>query len=176
MSDYSIVQCNLAEHGNQILDILNEAIETSTALYDYHPRTIESMHSWFSIKAAGNFPVIGLVNAEGKLMGFGTFGTFRAWPAYKYSVEHSIYIDQNFRGQGLANVLIGELISAAKDRNLHSLIGGIDATNSASIALHEKHGFKHVGTLPEVGFKFGKWLDLAFYQLILETPTNPRDD
>jgi len=67
------------------------------------------------------------------------------------------------------------LIAAARENQLHVLMGAIDASNAGSIALHERLGFKHVGTLPQVGFKFGRWLDLAFYQLLLDTPTNPVD-
>jgi phosphinothricin acetyltransferase len=175
MSNYSIVQCSLEEHGEQILAILNEAIETSTALYDYKPRTIESMTPWFTNKSASGFPVIGAVSTDGKLLGFGTFGQFRVQPAYKYTVEHSVYVHKDHRGEGLGKVLMLEVINAAKKLNLHAIIGAIDAENVGSMALHEKLGFKHVGTLPEVGFKFGRWLDVAFYQLTLETPTNPQD-
>lgn len=175
MVNYSVVQCSLEEHGNEILAILNEAIESSTALYDYKPRSTESMVSWFAGKRAGGFPVIGLVSSTGALLGFGSLGTFRAWPAYKYTAEHSIYVHKDFRGQGLGNVLLTELIAAATGLGLHALIGGIDASNEGSIALHEKFGFRHVGTLPEVGFKFGRWLDLAFYQLLLSTPIEPTD-
>ena len=175
MSNYSIVQCSLEEHGKQILAILNDAIETSTALYDYKPRTIESMTPWFTNKVASGFPVIGVVSTDGKLLGFGTFGQFRVQPAYKYTVEHSVYVHKDHRGEGLGKVLMLEVVNAAKKLNLHAIIGTIDTENAGSIALHEKLGFKHVGTLPEVGFKFGRWLDVAFYQLTLETPTHPQD-
>ena len=175
MADYSIVHCSLEDHGEQILAILNDAIETSTALYDYHPRSIESMTPWFANKADAGFPVIGVVSPEGKLLGFASLGTFRAWPAYKYSAEHSVYVHKDHRGEGLGRVLMLEVIDAAKKLGLHAVIGAIDAENAGSIGLHEKLGFKHVGTLPEVGFKFGRWLDVAFYQLTLETPTNPQD-
>ena len=175
MADYSIVQCSFEEHAEQILAILNDAIESSTALYDYHPRSIESMTPWFANKAAAGFPVIGAVSPDGELLGFGTFGQFRIQPAYKYTVEHSVYVHKDHRGEGLGKVLMLEVIDAAKKMNLHAIIGAIDAENSGSISLHEKLGFKHVGTLPEVGFKFGHWLDVAFYQLTLETPTNPQD-
>jgi phosphinothricin acetyltransferase len=175
MSEFSIVQCNFDNHAGAILDILNEAIENSTALYDYQARSMENMVTWFEAKRAGNFPVIGLESPAGELLGFASYGTFRAWPAYKYSVEHSIYIHKDYRDAGLGKVLLAEVIEAARRQGKHALIGGIDAANQGSIALHEKFGFKHVGTLPEVGFKFGRWLDLAFYQLTLETPMEPID-
>ena len=175
MNDFSVVACTLDRHGRAILDIFNEAIATSTALYDYNPRPPESMTSWFDAKAKGDFPVVGFEDESGNLAAFGSFGTFRAWPAYKYTVEHSVYVHKDHRGAGLGRRVMQELILAARERDLHSMVGGIDATNAGSIALHERLGFRHVGTLPQVGFKFGRWLDLAFYQLLLETPLRPVD-
>jgi phosphinothricin acetyltransferase len=173
MSEQTIVHCAFERHADPILEIFNDAILNSTALYDYKPRTSQSMVSWFEAKSAGSFPVIGVEGSDGKLLGFGSYGTFRAWPAYKYTVEHSVYVHKDYRGKGLGRVLMQELIAAARQNNLHAMMGGIDATNSGSIALHERLGFRHVGTLPEVGFKFGRWLDLAFYQLLLDTPAHP---
>ncbi len=171
----TIIQCEYDRHATEILSIFNEAIVNSTALYDYKPRTAEMMQAWFEAKARGNFPVIGAQGEGGELMGFASFGTFRAWPAYKYSVEHSVYVDARFRGRGVGRRLMEELIEAARGRDCHVLIGGIDATNTPSLALHERLGFTHCGTLRQVGFKFGRWLDLSFYQLILATPLQPAD-
>lgn len=175
MSEPSIVDCSLERHGAAILAIFNEAIAHSTALYDYKPRAPESMTPWFEAKARGGFPVIGVEDADGTLLAFGSFGTFRAWPAYKYSVEHSVYVHVDHRGRGLGRLVMQALIEAAKARGVHAMIGGIDASNAGSIALHDKLGFRHVGTLPQVGFKFGRWLDLAFWQLLLQTPVEPVD-
>ncbi|MNH27596.1 N-acyltransferase YncA [compost metagenome] len=108
-------------------------------------------------------------------MGFASWGTFRAFPAYKYTVEHSIYIHHEHRGSGLSKILMKELIERAQEAELHVLIGCIDATNQASIGLHEKMGFIHAGTFKQVGFKFGEWLDAAFYQLNMSTPFHPID-
>ena len=170
-----IVQCQPERHTGQILAIFNEAIVNSTALYDYKPRTSEMMATWFETKAKGKYPVIGVEEDSGELMGFASYGPFRAWPAYKYSVEHSVYVDARFRGQGIGRLLLEHVIKAARDQDYHLLVGGIDATNQASIALHEKLGFRHCGTIQQVGFKFGRWLDLAFYQLTLTTPLRPVD-
>lgn len=175
MSNRSIVSCDFERHAGAILDIFNDAILTSTALYDYKPRAPDSMIAWFEAKRVGGFPVIGIEDDAGALLGFGSYGTFRAWPAYKYSVEHSVYVHRDHRGKGLGRVLVQALIAAARDNDKHAVIGGIDASNAGSIALHEQLGFRHVGTLPQVGFKFGRWLDLAFYQLLLETPVAPAD-
>ena len=175
MSEHIIVDCTFERHADAILAIFNDAILTSTALYDYQARTSQNMVTWFEAKRAGHFPVIGVENADGTLMGFGSYGTFRAFPAYKYTVEHSVYVHRDHRGKGLGRVLMQALIDAARRNDLHAMVGGIDAANAGSIALHEGLGFKHVGTLPQVGFKFGRWLDLAFYQLLLETPSHPID-
>ena len=175
MTQHHLVQCTHAKHAQAILDIFNEAIQTSTALYDYQPRPLASMETWFTNKDKGNFPVIGIEDEAGSLLAFGSYGTFRAWPAYKYSVEHSVYVHKDHRGKGLGIQVMEAIIAAARQRDVHAMIGGIDASNAGSIALHERLGFKHVGTLPQVGFKFGRWLNLAFYQLLLETPLNPVD-
>lgn len=169
------VQCTQAAHAGAILEIFNEAIANSTALYDYKPRPPESMVGWFSAKEAGRFPVIGAADEAGTLLGFASYGTFRAWPAYKYSVEHSVYVHKDHRGQGLGLALMRELIAAARAQDYHVMVGGIDMANAASIALHEKLGFRHAGTIREAAFKFGRWLDLGLYQLVLETPARPSD-
>ena len=170
-----LIACTHDAHAQAILDILNHAIVTSTALYDYQPRPLASMRTWFDAKAAGGFPVIGGVDDAGTLLGFASYGTWRAFPAYKYSVEHSVYVREDQRGKGLARLLMQALIDAARAQGKHVMVGAIDAANAGSIALHQGLGFAHVGTMPQVGFKFGRWLDLAFYQLLLDTPANPVD-
>lgn len=171
-----LVECTELRHAAAILAIFNEAIANSTALYDYRPRSPESMVGWFATKRAGGFPVIGIEDDAGTLLGFASYGTFRAWPAFKYSVEHSVYVHCDHRGQGLGRQLLQAIIDAAQARGVHVLVGGIDASNLGSIALHEQLGFLHAGTVREAGFKFGRWLDLAFYQRILATPADPHDD
>lgn len=171
----NLIQCTEERHAGEILEIFNEAIVNSTALYDYKPRAPESMAPWFATKRSHGFPVLGIEDESGRLMGFASYGTFRAWPAYKYSVEHSIYIHRDHRGAGLGRRLLQALIEAAGERDVHTMIGGIDATNAASIALHQRLGFTHAGTIREAGFKFGRWLDLAFYQRVLATPLQPVD-
>lgn len=171
----TLVDCTHERHADQILAIFNDAIATSTALYDYKPRPREAMDGWFKTKQQGGFPVVGLENADGELMAFASYGTFRAFPAFKYSVEHSVYVDGRFRGRGLGEAMMAILIERARANGVHVLVGGIDASNQGSIRLHEKLGFVHAGTIRQAGFKFGRWLDLAFYQLTLDTPDNPVD-
>lgn len=171
----TIIECDPPRHAEPILAIFNEAIVNSTALYDYKPRTAEMMRDWFAAKAKGNFPVIGVEDETGQLLGFASYGTFRAFPGYKYTVEHSVYVHHEHRGRGIGEALLRAIISRASEQDYHVLVGCIDASNRGSIHLHEKLGFTHSGTIAQAGFKFGRWLDAAFYQLTLSTPTAPKD-
>ena len=168
------VYCN-REYSSQMLAILNEVIQTSTALYDYKPRTAAMMDAWFDAKEKGSYPVVGLIDDSGALLGFGSYGTFRAWPAYKYSVEHSIYVERSSRGKGLSGILLRHIIEEAERQDYHNVVAGIDAANQISISLHLKAGFQYCGTVKHAGFKFGNWIDLQFYQLLLKGPQNPVD-
>lgn len=176
-----IIQCSYERHAAAILAIFNDAILHSTALYDYQARSMDNMVSWFKNKELGQYPVIGVesdpveTGKPAELMGFASYGSFRAYPANKYTLEHSVYVAAPFRGKGIAQTLMQHLIELAQAQNYHTLIGSIDASNQGSIALHEKLGFVHAGTIRHAGFKFGEWLDLAFYQLLLPTPLKPID-
>jgi len=170
-----LIDCNEVAHGSTILAILNEAIVNSTALYEYAPRSPASITTWFAGKRANGLPVVGAVDASGNLLGFASWGVFRAFPAYKYTVEHSVYIHPAHRGRGLGKLLMIELIRRAREAQVHVLVACIDAANAGSIRLHASLGFVHVGTFKEVGFKFGRWLDAAFYQLTLATPDPATD-
>ncbi len=170
------IDCQFDTHAEPILAIFNDAILNSTALYDYKPRTMATMESWFAAKVSGGYPVIGIQDEGGELAGFASYGPFRTWPAYKYSIEHSVYVDKRFRGRGVGRGLMKELIARATAQDYHTMIGGIDASNTASVALHRSLGFSHCASIKQAGFKFGRWLDLEFYQLLLPTPAEPRDD
>jgi L-amino acid N-acyltransferase len=110
----SFIHCSYERHAPAILDIFNDAIISSTAMYDYKPRSLDSMAGWFQAKEKGNFPVIGIEDASGALIGFASYGIFRAWPAYKYSVEHSVYVHKAHRGKGIGLALMRQLIEAAR--------------------------------------------------------------
>ena len=156
----------------EILEIYNYAILNTTSVYSYKPHTLEMRKKWFDEKMAANHPVLVAVS-EGRVAGFIAYGPFRVWPAYKYTVEHSVHIKKDFWRQGIAKMLLAKIIEIAKENGVHSIIGGIDASNEPSIKLHEQFNFKEAGNFKEVGYKFNKWLDLKFYQLVLETPANP---
>ena len=116
-----LVECHFERHADAILAIFNEAIVHSTALYDYQPRTPQNMVAWFEAKRKGNFPVVGIEDEQGKLLAFGSYGSFRAWPAYKYTVEHSVYVHKEHRGQGLGRQVLQLLIARAREQALGQL-------------------------------------------------------
>ena len=171
----NVVVCDYERHAAPILAILNDAIVHTTALFDYEPRAPETMVEWFRAKDARQFPVLGAVGDAGELMGFATYGTFRAWPAYKYTIEHSVYVQKDHRRKGVARELMTRLIATAEQQGYHVMVAGIDAANAASIGLHEHLKFVHAGVIHHAGFKFGRWLDLAFYERRLRTPADPVD-
>jgi L-amino acid N-acyltransferase len=156
----------------EILEIYNYAILKTTSVYSYEPHTLKMREKWLEEKRAANHPIF-VADSDGRVAGFIAYGPFRAWPAYKYTVEHSVHVQKDFWRQGIAKLLLQKIIEAAKQNDMHSLIGAIDATNEPSIKLHELFNFKEVGHFKDAGYKFNKWLDLKFYQLVLETPANP---
>jgi len=150
----------------EILTIYNEVIRNSTAVYSEVEFTPARGESWFDTKAEQGFPFLVACDAGG-VAGFGTFGDFRPWPCYQYSVEHSVHVRSDRRSQGIGRALVVELIGRARAAKKHVMIAGIDADNTVSIGLHESLGFRQVGHFHEVGFKFGRWLDLKFLELSL---------
>lgn len=158
-----------------ILEIYNDAIVHTAAVYSYKPQTLENREVWYKQKKDAGYPIL-VCELDGKVAGFATFGPFRDWPAYKYSVEHSVYVDKSYRKKGIASLLMQEIIAVAREREYMTMIAGIDAANEKSIALHEKFGFEHAGTIKKAGFKFKQWRDLAFYQLELNGPENPAEE
>jgi L-amino acid N-acyltransferase len=153
----------------QILAIYNEVIRNSTAVYTEEELTPAQGETWFDAKMGQGFPLIVARDASG-IAGFGTFGDFRAWPCYRHSVEHSVHVRSDRRGKGVGRALIRELLARAAASSKHVMIAGIDADNAVSIGLHRSLGFASVGHFHEVGFKFGRWLDLVFMECIL-SPT-----
>ena len=149
-----------------ILDIINYNILNATALYDYSVRSLTQQESILESKIQAGFPVIVAEN-NGVVVGFGMYSEFRFREAYKFTVEHSVYVQQNSQGLGIGKLLLTELIQLAKKQGLHTMIGVIDAENQNSIDFHHQFGFKTVGIIKESGFKFDKWLDSVFVQLMV---------
>jgi L-amino acid N-acyltransferase YncA len=156
----------------QILAIYNEVIRNSTAVYSEEEFTAARGEAWFDAKVGGGFPMIVARDASG-IAGFGTFGEFRAWPCYRQTVEHSVHVRVDRRGLGLGRALVVELVARAAAAAKHVMIAGIDADNAVSIKLHRSLGFTQVGHFHEVGFKFGRWLDLVFMECVLSPTLAP---
>jgi L-amino acid N-acyltransferase len=146
--------------------IYNEVIATSTAVYSDQPVTAAERRQWWQARSAQGYPVLVARDAQG-VAGFATFGDFRAWPGYRFTVEHSVHIRADVRGHGLGSQLVQALLPRAQALGKHMMIGGVDAANTASIRFHERLGFTQAARLREVGFKFGRWLDLVFLQRAL---------
>lgn len=157
---------------DEILYIYNDAILNTTAVYNYKAHTLDMRWEWFKEKKEKGLPVY-VAHEGSKVIGFSTYGPFRVWAAYKYTVESSVYIHPEHKGKGIAKLLYTPLIDHAQKMQVHTLVAGIDAENQASIRLHEHFGFIPVAHFKEVGYKFDKWLDLVFMQLLLPTPLQP---
>ena len=115
-----------------------------------------------------------LVSEEnGVVTGYASYGDWRNFDGFRHTVEHSVYIHPEYQGQGLGNVLLAALIEEAKRRGKHVMVAGIESQNHASLHLHAKHGFVTTGQMPQVGTKFGRWLDLTFMQLQLDNRQDP---
>ncbi len=153
------------EDTQAILDIINDNILHSTALYEYKIRSYELQLQILEEKINKNFPVI-VAELDGQVLGFGMYSEFRFREAYKFTVEHSVYVNNNFQGIGIGKLLLEELIASARKQKLHTMIAVIDAENQDSVEFHKKFGFKTVGIIKESGYKFDRWLDSVFMQLI----------
>ena len=151
-----------------IVEIYNDVIATSTAIYTENPVSLEYWASLLKMRREQNYPVI-VAASDGEVLGFTSFGDFRAWPCYRYTVEHAIHVRADQRGRGLGRQLLETLIPRAIALEKHVLIAGIDASNAVSIKLHQRLGFEAVAHLREVGRKFDRWLDLVFMQRVLGT-------
>ena len=156
----------------QILAIYNDIILNTTAVYDYTAHTLDMRRQWFDAKQKDGFPVF-VAEENNTIAGFSSIGPFRAWAAYKYSVENSVYVAADQRGKGIGKLLLAPLIETAKKKDMHVIIASIDASNIASLKLHQSFGFEEVAHFKQVGYKFGRWLDLKFLELILNTPAYP---
>ena len=149
-----------------LLEIYNDIIINTTAVWHEEPHTLTMRQEWFALKKEQGFPVFAAVEND-VVIGFSTIGPFRPWFGYRYTVENSVYVATGSRGKGVAKLLLPPLIEAAKQLGLHAIVAGIEASNEASIALHNKFGFVEVAHFKEVGFKFDRWMDLKFLELIV---------
>lgn len=151
-----------------ILAIYNHAVLTTTASYDTEPEALAVREEWFHEHQAHGFPVLVAERAgSSEVVGWGSLGQFRSKSGYRYTVENSLYISEVERGKGLGKLLLAALIEEARRLGFHAIVAGIDSEAHVSLRLHERAGFVQVGYLPEVGFKFDRWLDVVFMELRL---------
>ncbi|MGL5353933.1 MAG: GNAT family N-acetyltransferase [Clostridium sp.] len=167
----------MIRHGEEkdledILEIYNDAILNTTAVYTYKVQTLEQRKEWFNNKVSEGYPVF-VFEENNIVVGFSTFGPFRPWEAYKYTIEHSVYVNKESRGKGIGALLLKKIIEEVNERGYATLVAGIDSKNTVSIKIHENLGFKYCGTIKKAGYKFESWLHLVFYQLDLVGPKKP---
>ena len=151
-----------------ILAIYNDAVQHTPAIWNETLVDLDNRHTWLNERTAAGFPVLVAVSDTGTVLGYASYGTWRTIEGFRQTVEHSVYVRADQRGQGLGPQLMQALIVRAKAANLHVMVAAIESENTASIHLHQRLGFSTTGQMPQVGRKFGRWLDLTFMQLILE--------
>ncbi|PRD16505.1 GNAT family N-acetyltransferase [Pantoea coffeiphila] len=156
-----------------ITEIYNDAVQNTTAIWNEKTVDIGNRIQWIRDRQAAGFPVLVAVSEAGETIGYASYGDWRPWDGYRHTVEHSVYVHKDARGHGAGLALMSALIEHARKHGKHVMVAGIESGNRASIALHEKLGFKQSGQLHEVGMKFGRWLDLTFMQLKLDTRERP---
>jgi L-amino acid N-acyltransferase YncA len=157
---------------DQVTAIYNEVLTHSTAIYNDRPATVDERISWWRSRTAQGFPVI--VAADGpRVLGFASFGDFRTWPGYRFTVEGTVHIHAEVRGQGVGTELLKAILARAKGMGKHVMIAGVDSENTASLRFLERFGFEPAGRLREVGYKFDRFLDLLFLQYWLTPPARP---
>ena len=156
-----------------ITAIYNDAVLHTTAIWNDLTVDQANRTAWLADRQKAGYPVLVAVDGDGPVLGYASFGDWRAFDGYRHTVEHSVYVRNDQRGRGIGVALMQALIGRARAIGKHVMVAGIEANNAGSIGLHEKLGFEHVGHLKEVGMKFGAWLDLAFMQLKLDARPAP---
>ncbi|PVB60213.1 GNAT family N-acetyltransferase [Labrenzia sp. 011] len=150
-----------------ILTIYNRAVRETTAAWTTREETLDDRLTWFEHCKNEGLPVLVASTQSGDVLGFASFGPFRPREGYRFTAEHTVYVDPLAQRQGVAFALLSQLVEIAAAKDLHLLVGVIDGDNAASIALHEKLGFEVTGRLPQAGTKFGRWLDLVLMTRVL---------
>ncbi|MFD0362580.1 GNAT family N-acetyltransferase [Nocardia sp. GCM10030253] len=156
---------------SSVLEIHNANIATSTAIWDEEQVGLDDRRAWFQARTAAGLPIL-IADIDGAVAGYASYGPWRPKSGYRYSVENSVYVADRFQRRGVATALLTELVARARHSGtVHAMIAAIESSNTGSIALHERFGFRTVGELPQVGWKFERWMDLTLMQLTL--PIDP---
>jgi L-amino acid N-acyltransferase YncA len=153
----------------QITEIYNEVLTHSTAIYNDRPATLEDRLAWGRARTQQGYPVL-VADDDGHIAGFASFGDFRSWPGYRFTVEGTVHIHAGSRGHGVGSQLLNAIIDHARDLGKHVMIAGVDSENAASLRFLERYGFQRAAHLREVGFKFDRYLDLVLLQYWLTAP------
>lgn len=149
-----------------ILAIYNDAVLNTAAIWNDDVVDLDNRLAWFAARQGQGYPVLVAVEGE-SVLGYASYGDFRAFQGYRFTVENSIYVASEARGKGAGTVLLGALVDHAAGNGKHVMVAGIEAGNEVSIRLHARHGFVETARMPELGFKFGRYLDLVFLQKAL---------
>src|SRR6476469_8579112 len=164
-----VVRTAVPDDVGTITDIYNATVPTTTVAWTDEPDSHATRLEWFEARrAAGHAVVVAVV--DDRVVGFAAYGDFRdatKWPGYRFTVEHTIHVADGYRGVGIGEALMVELVARATSDGKHVMVGGIDGDNAGSIRFHRRLGFVEVARMPEVGFKFGRWLDLVLVQRTL---------
>lgn len=144
--------------------IFNDAVCHSLAIWQENTVDVAERCRWLAARATAGFPVLVAEDAHGRVLGYASYGAFRAYPGFRHTVEHSVYVAPDARGQSIGSALLQALMTDAQAHGVRIMVAAIEAGNTASVRLHEKLGFAHTGLMPNVGHKFGQWLDLCLMQ------------
>jgi len=155
-----------------ILPIYNHAVRETTSVWTEAESDVDGRREWLEARRALGYPVL-VAEHEGAIAGFASFGDFRPWPGYRHTVENSVYVAPALHRRGLGRELMEALIARAQHLGKHAMIAGIEASNTASLRLHASVGFVEVARMPQVGCKFGRWLDLVLMQRRLDGAAAP---
>lgn len=165
--DKIVVRDARAADAAAICAIYNHAVRETTAIWNDVEVDAANRAAWLAERQGAGFPVL-VAEQGGAVVGYATYGPFRPHDGYRFTVENSVYVAEAARGGGIGRALMTALIERARKAGLHAIVAGIEAENAASIRLHAASGFVEAGRLPQVGTKFGRWLDLLFMQLTLD--------
>ena len=158
----------------EIASLLNALLATTTIEWTVKARTAHDVLAWI-----GDHEVVLVADDRGEVVGVAAFGWFRdvvKWPGYRFTVENTIHVRKDRWGSGVGEMLMRALIEQARGADKHTMVAAIDSANEASVRFHERFGFVEVARMPQVGAKFGRWLNLVLLQLSLDTRTAPTDD
>ncbi|NVZ61356.1 N-acetyltransferase family protein [Pseudomonas gingeri] len=164
-----------AQHADlpAIRDIYNDAVLNTTSIWNEQPVDLGNRQAWFSARQAQAYPILVIVDATDSVLGYASYGDWRPFEGFRHTVEHSVYVRNDQRGNGLGPRLMAALIERAREGGKHIMVAAIESGNAASVRLHERLGFASTGQMPQVGVKFGRWLDLTFMQLCLNPGAEP---